>query len=411
MNYWINQYIATPEMPGGTRHYDLAMQLKELGVPMTLVGADLNLSTRGYGARENASDRRPIHRNYGGVPFVWLFTPSYTRNDWRRYWSMVRFSVAVFLYLLRAPIQPSSVFIGSSPHLLAALAGALAAKLRRVRFVLEVRDLWPESLVEIQGRESAVSHILRRIAYYLYRRARYVIILAEGNRRAVARAGVRDEQFLYVPNGVDPHAFTDAAQTEATNSTAKKLRAVYTGAHGAANDLDTLIDAAAYLTQKGRDDIEIVLLGDGPEKPHLVRMAAAAGLTNVVFLAPIPKGEIPRFLHSAAVGVLVLRDVPLFRYGVSPNKLFDYMAAGLPIVTNVAGECTDIVNQANCGIGVPPGDPVALAEGLQQLADAEDRTTLGVRGRDYVFTHFNRRLLAERLLPIFSSTATPAKDR
>jgi glycosyltransferase involved in cell wall biosynthesis len=200
-----------------------------------------------------------------------------------------------------------------------------------------------------------------------------------------------------VPNSVDPGLFAGDAGPSPAALPAGTFCAVYAGAHGLANDLDTLLGAARLLRERGDTRVQIVLVGDGTEKPRLVETARAEGLGNVTFLDPIPKSAIPGLFSQCHAGILVLRDVPLFRYGVSPNKLFDYMGAGLPVVTNVQGECTDIVTRARCGIAVTPGDPAALADGLARLAADPAAAALGDAGRSYVLAHFNRDHLVGRL--------------
>jgi len=285
----------------------------------------------------------------------------------------------------------------------AAHAAALAAAVRGVRFHLEVRDLWPESLIEVSGREGAVARGLRVVADDLYRRADKIIVLTERNAQAIASRGVAEEKFVYVPNSVDPDLFSVAPPMNAGDRfrlPADRFCAVYAGAHGPANDLDTLLDAARVLASRRDARVQIVLVGDGTEKERLQAQARRDRLSNVTFLDPVPKAEIPRLFAMCHAGILVLRDLPLFRYGVSPNKLFDYMGASLPVVTNVAGDCGDIVGRAGCGYAVVPGDPEALADGLARMSRDPLAGAMGAAGRRHVLEHFNRDHLVERLVTL-----------
>ncbi|MBZ0232805.1 MAG: glycosyltransferase family 4 protein [Deltaproteobacteria bacterium] len=405
MHYWVNQFLATPDSPGGTRHIDFAARLVGRGIPLELVGSDFNLTARTYGRRRSARDLPAVTQQVGDVRVHWLWAAPYRRNDWRRYANMVSFGGAVFSFLARAPVTRDTVFIGSSPNLLAAQATAFAAAARRVRFVLEVRDLWPESLIEVTGREGAVARGLRVIADDLYRRAHKIIVLTERNADAIAARGIARDKFVYIPNSVDPSMFGEGSMMPPTTSTSAvvppgKFCAIYAGAHGPANDLDSLLDAARLLAARGDDRVHIVLVGDGTEKPRLQKKALEERLSNVTFLDPVPKAQIPWLFSQCHAGILVLRDLPLFRYGVSPNKLFDYMGASLPVVTNVAGDCADIVRQSGCGLTVAPGDPSALAEGLSRLARDPGALTLGAAGRRHVMQHFNRERLVERIVTL-----------
>ncbi len=404
MHYWINQFLATPDQPGGTRHIDFAARLRRQGVPVELVASDFNLTARRYTRRGGGGSIRPVTEEVDGVPVHFLWAAPYRGNDWRRYANMVSFGAAVGAFLSRAPVVADTVFIGSSPSLLAAQAAAFAAAFRGVRFVLEVRDLWPESLIEVSGRDGAVARVLRRIADDLYRRADRIIVLAEGSIGPIVDRGIDRGKIVCVPNSVDPAQFATPSSYPDVTLRADRFCAIYAGAHGAANDLDTLVEAARLLQEGGNDRVQIVLVGDGPEKPRLVGRVRSQKLGNVTFLDPVPKAAIPGLFSRCHAGILVLRDLPLFRYGVSPNKLFDYMAAGLPVVTNVPGECTDIITRAGCGVCVAPGNPRALADGLAALAGDPTATARGAAGRRHVLEHFNRDNLVGRLRNVILGT-------
>jgi glycosyltransferase involved in cell wall biosynthesis len=397
MHYWVNQFLATPDTPGGTRHADFAARLVSRGVPVELVGSDFNLTARTYARRGGPRALGAVEQAVGGVRVHWLWAAPYEQNDWKRYANMASFAAATFAFLMRVPVDARTTFIGSSPSLLAAQATAYAAARRGVRFVLEVRDLWPESLIEVSGKDGTVAKVLRRIADDLYRRADRIIVLTERNADAIADRGISRDKFVYVPNSVDPDMF---AAPGAEPLVPGRFAAVYAGAHGPANDLDTLLDAAALLHARGDDRVQVVLVGSGPEKVRLTERARSAGLDNVTFLDPVPKAAIPGLFARCQAGILVLRDLPLFRYGVSPNKLFDYMGASLPVVTNVAGDCGDIVRQAACGVTVGPGDASELALGLAALARDPTAAAQGVSGRRHVLAHFNREHLVERLIAV-----------
>lgn len=398
MHYWVNQFLATPDTPGGTRHADFAARLVARGVPVELVGSDFNLTARKYARRRDARALGSVEQALGDVRVHWLWAAPYEQNDWRRYANMASFAGSVLAFLLRVPVGPGTTFIGSSPSLLAAQATALAAARRGVRFVLEVRDLWPESLIEVTGREGTVARVLRRIADDLYRRADRIIVLTERNADAIAARGVPPDKFVYVPNSVDPDLFPPPAGVPPPPLVPDRFAAIYAGAHGPANDLDTLLDAARLLGERGDRRVQVVLVGDGPDKARLV--AAAAGLDNVTFLDPVAKSAIPALFARCQAGILVLRDLPLFRHGVSPNKLFDYMGASLPVITNVAGDCGDIVARAGCGLAVAPGSAAELADGLARLARDPTAPAQGAAGRAHVLAHFNREHLVERLIDV-----------
>jgi lipopolysaccharide/colanic/teichoic acid biosynthesis glycosyltransferase len=398
MIYWVNQYAITPDSPGGTRHFEFSRFLTESGEDVTILASDLNLSTRQY-RRRAANDRTPIVESVDGVRFEWLYASSYEVNDWRRGFSMLWFAWSVLQQLLRVRVNDKTVFIGSSPHLFAALATQLAAWWRGVPFVLEVRDLWPETLIDMTGKGGVQARVLRLIANHLYRTARAIIVLARSSKDHIGTLGFDTNKIAYIPNGIDPRAFDlNEPQPSPIPLPQAKMVFVYAGAHGPANDLETLLRAAAELQRRNENSIHILLVGDGPSKNDLLRLAQELRLENTALHDPIQKHAIPALLSNTDAGILTLQDAPVFRFGISPNKLFDYMAAGLPVVTNVAGEVTTIVQTAQCGVSVSANDPVALADGMIALKkQLEQQPNLGAGGRKYVEEHHNRSRLVTTL--------------
>lgn len=303
--------------------------------------------------------------------------------------------------------KPDVVY-ASSPHLLSLVAGRVIAKLRRAVFVVEVRDLWPEVLVAM-GRLTETSRLyrfLRRLERGLYRSADHVVVLAKGSVDAVAANGVPRDRITWIPNSAEPSDFDPpVARAELKERFGLSgLVFVYAGAHGQANGLDFVLDAAERI-HDDLPDVQFVLVGDGTMKPHLVRNAGNRGLSNVIFLDPIPKSVMPALLGAADVGLHVLADVDLFRYGVSPNKVFDYMAAGLPVVTNTPGEVGDLVERAGAGLATEFG---RVADGIVAMATASSgqREKWGEAGRAYIANHQSRELMAARLEQLLDRLVT-----
>ena len=408
--YWVNQYAVPPDQPGGTRHYDFALALTARGHVVHLLASDLNLTTRRYSRRRRAWNLLPINESFKGANFIWLTAGSYRNNDWRRVLSMAVFGVGAMLRLLFVPTRGrQTVFIGSSPHLFGAFGTWIAAILRRVPFVLEVRDLWPESYSEVAGRTAGPEvAVMRWIADRLYRNADIIMVLAEANRDRIIQRGVAPDRIIYVPNGVDLDAFLEG-EPAIDLSSPHHFTFVYAGAHGPANDLATVIKACSILQGEGRNDIRVVLLGDGPSKPDLLELAASLQLSNVCFEDPVPKASIGPTLRTADAALMVLAPVELFTYGVSPNKLFDYLAANLRVVTNVPGLVSDIVTESDSGVCTLPGSAAALAEGMKAMADAP--ATDHGNGTRYVRENFDRRALAIRVESALITLAARGRSR
>ena len=315
-----NHFASPRGQAGGTRHVELFGRLP--GWEHVIIAANLNHYT---------GDRVDSVRGFLTVPVM-----RYSSNGFRRVLNWVSYMPSALVVGLRQ--GRVDVVYGSTPHLLAALTAWLVAVLKRAVFVVEVRDVWPKVLVDMGqlSESSPIYRVLSALARFLYRRADAIVIMAEGSRDELARDGVPDEKMHYIPNGADPEDFVPSADRDALRRTYGFTRttAVYAGAHGPANGLHLLLDAAEELAD---EPLDIVLVGGGVLKERLVRDATERGLTNVRFLAPVPKTEVVDLLAAADIGLHVLDDVPLFQTAVSPNKLFDYMAAGLPVLTNCPG--------------------------------------------------------------------------
>jgi glycosyltransferase involved in cell wall biosynthesis len=230
--------------------------------------------------------------------------------------------------------------------------------------------------------------------------------MAEGSRRALTSRGISEDKIHYIPNGADPEDFVPSAPRDELRSKYgfDRFTAIYTGAHGPANGLGLLLDAASKVADL---DLDIVLVGGGVDKPALMARAEREGLEHVHFLDPVPKSEIPDLLAAADLGLHVLADVPLFHSAVSPNKVFDYMAAGLPVLTNCHGVVADVVHRAACGMGVRPRD---LASGLREF-HSSSRSALrrqGGAGRTWIGDHQSRGTGAARLAAVLLGREYPS---
>ena len=279
------------------------------------------------------------------------------------------------------------------------LPGILGRWLRRKPFVFEVRDLWPE-LPRAMGviRNPLVLWAMGVLEWASYRSAHRLIGLSPGIVEGIEHRGVAPARIAMVPNGCDLDIFSsDGAPWQPDAVRDGDLLAVFAGAHGLANGLDAVLDAAAVLRERGREDIRIVLIGNGMRKAALMERAERDGLRNVVFLDPVRKTELVGLLKRADVGLQVLADVPAFYYGTSPNKFFDYIAVGLPVLNNYPGWLAGLIEEAGCGIAVPPRDPEAFADALVAFADDRAATRImGQRARALAEQRFARDTLADR---------------
>jgi glycosyltransferase involved in cell wall biosynthesis len=405
---WIvNHHASLPDQASGNRHFMLAKQLVGRGREVTIFAASFGH----HSGIERRLKSRNLYRteSYDGIRFVWLRTTPYQGNDWRRQVNMLSFLV-VFLVVQTRERRPDFV-IGSTVHPFAAFGGWLAARFRGARFAFEIRDLWPQTLVDLGAMRvgSPGERLLRGLEAFLVRRASVVITLLPGVRDYLAERGLPTEHVVYIPNGADLEAFAAAAPPDDLPATVEhgmreiaRLRAEgrfvvgYFGAFGRVNRVDVIARAAAVAERRDPGRIGVVLIGNGPERPEVERLAA--GDPAVAFGPPVPKSTVPLILRAVDATVVHTTYTPVYRYGISFNKLFEYMAAERPVVF-ACDSAYDPVAATGAGITVRPDDPDLLADAFLELARAtpEARAAMGSAGRDYVTREHNLAILGETL--------------
>jgi glycosyltransferase involved in cell wall biosynthesis len=290
------------------------------------------------------------------------------------------------------------VIVGSCVHPYAVDAALRLARRLHVPFVYEIRDIWPESLADVGAlsRWNPVYWHFRQLELRAFRHADGVVGVCPGMQRYAAQHGVPAERFLYLPNGIDPELHADVAPPRATDAPV----VTYLGSQGPVNGLMTLVEAAAVLQrERGILSPRIRLIGDGTERPKLQQRAAELGLANIEFLDPVPKARVAEVCQASDAFVYCHRYMPVVaKYGVSANKIFDYLAAARPVVFS----CTswnDPVREAGAGFSVPAGQSAPLAEAIARVCDLApvERWRLGMNGRKHVLEQHNLALLAEKL--------------
>ena len=271
------------------------------------------------------------------------------------------------------------------------------ARRQRTPFVFEVRDLWPESLVAAGAQDGLAYRYLEHVANGLYRAADRVLVLTRGVGRYLVERGVPESKIVCVPNGVDVDAVRPRGDNGQKRGAAEQFTLIYAGAHGPANGLETVLEAAHLL----RDEraVRFALVGDGPAKAALRAQAAQRSLDNVTFYDPVSKPELVTLLDGADAGLMVLREAPLFSFGVSPNKLFDYLAAALPVVCNVPGEVAQMLEESAAGVQAADASGPALAASIRKVLalPPQERRRMGAAGRDWVAREHSRSVLGSRL--------------
>lgn len=399
----INHYAGSTKHGMEYRPFYLAREWVRLGHQVTIVAASASHVRQQAPALQGDFTEEHIE----GVRYLWLKTPAYRGNGVGRavnilsfVWRLLRFQTR-----LVRKIKPD-VVIASSTHPLDNFAARRLAKRCGARLVYEVHDLWPLTLTEVGGmsRRHPFVVLLQIAEDFAYRNADRVVSMLPNARSHMQRHGMASHKFVHVPNGIDVVEWEGLAEplprehAEALAALDESGRFVvaYAGAHGIANALDALLDAAALLQAQ---PVTLVLVGQGPEKERLQQRARELGLTNVRFLPPVPKPAIPALLASMDALYIGLARKPIFRFGVSPNKLIDYMMAGKPVIHAIeAGN--DLVAESGCGISVGAEDSHAIARAVCRLmaCTPAERKAMGRRGRNYVTAHHAYSVLARRFL-------------
>jgi len=387
----IHQAFVALDEAGGTRHHEMALYLAERGHRVTIIASPVSyLTGKADGsAREQGGPE-------GRVRILRTFTyKALHRSFVHRVLSFLSFMTSSFLAGLR--VQNVDLVWGTSPPIFQGVTAWSLARLKRAPFLFEVRDLWPAFAIQVGVlRHPLLIRASEWLERFLYRHADRVVVNSPGFIPHVTARGA--SQVELVANGTDPTMFDPYAtgsDFRKNHGLEIKFVALYAGAHGMSNDLSVILQAAQRLID--RTEIAIVLLGDGKDKPDLMVQATEMGLGNVHFLPPVPKSEMGEALAATDACIAILKPIPL--YGtVYPNKVFDYMAAGRPVILAIDGVIREVVDDASAGIFTQPGNPGALAEAIHQLADDREKgREMGLRGRRYVEQHFDRRLLTEKL--------------
>jgi len=291
-------------------------------------------------------------------------------------------------------------FATSTP-LTAGIPGIFARWLRGKPFVFEVRDLWPE-LPRAMGviRNPLVLGAMSILEWVSYRSAHRLVGLSPGIVDGIARRGVPRGRIALIPNGCDLNIFAGEAEPWRPEQVKyDDLLAVFAGTHGIANGLEAILDVAAELKRRTREDIKLLLIGQGKLKPALQERTRREGLDNVLFHEPVNKARLAGLMAGTDVGLQILANVPAFYYGTSPNKFFDYIAAGLPVLNNYPGWLAGMIRENQCGFAVDPENPQAFADALEQAANERSALlAMGKRSRLLAEREFDRERLSNRFV-------------
>ena len=390
----VHQVFLTAEQAGGTRHYEFARHCVEKGHQVTVVTSDVDYLTGKQidGPRDECIGGIHVRRAH-------MISSIHRSFVWRiiAFISFMFSSVAVAL-----EADEIDIVMGTSPPLFQVASAWVVAAIRRKPLLVEIRDLWPDFAIDMGVLKNPVLiWLARRLESFLYGRADHILVNSPAYREYLLERGLTADRISFIPNGVDPTMFDPAEDGRALREELGlegKFVAVYTGAIGPANDIPTLVRAAEHLHED--DDFRLLIVGDGKARPEVERLIAAKGLTNVILTGPRPKSQMQQVLGAADVCVATLQPIPMFAM-TYPNKVFDYLAAGRPIVLGIDGVVREVVEDAKAGVFATPGDDSAIADAIAGLkADRRAASEMGLRGREYVTRNFNRRQHAAEFLTL-----------
>jgi glycosyltransferase involved in cell wall biosynthesis len=305
----------------------------------------------------------------------------------------------------------ADVVIATSPQFFAGWAGVPVSRAHGAPLVLEIRDIWPDSITAVGAlKEGRVIRALEGLERALYDAADHIVAVGEGYRQNMIRKGVAPAKIDVVTNGVDADLFTprpaDAALRARLGLKPDAFVVAFAGTIGMASGLEVTLGAARRLKQQGRDDVVFLLIGDGAVRADLEAQARAQGLDNVIFTGLVPRPELPDYLASSDACLVHFRKQELFST-ILPSKFFEDAAMEKPILLGFEGDALAMLLEADCGLAFEPGNDAELAEAVVKLAgDRSECARLGANGRRYVLEHFERRTLAHDYLEILERVRT-----
>lgn len=363
-NIWILNHYAKPY---GGRHYKFAENLIKRGYNVKIFCASTV-----HNSNQNmiTDSRKYLYEIHNDIPFVIIRARNYKGNGAERIKNMIDYAAGLMSVSKKFDTGKPDVIYASSVHPLTWLAGYKLSKRYGAKFIAETRDLWPETFVAMgkMSKNSIPAKILYKIEKFIYQKADKLIFTFPGGKDYVESIGLDSSKVRYINNGVDLEEFnqnkTRYVLEDEDLDDDSTFKVLFTGAIGEANAIYRIVDAAKIFIDKGIKDIKFYIFGDGPEKEKLQNRVQEDNITNVVFKGRVDKKYVPSVLSRADLNIFCLEYLPnLFKYGLSPNKMFEYFASGRPTVSNV--ECGyDMLEKYKCGITVKGGSAEALAEGI-----------------------------------------------
>lgn len=393
---YLHQHFSTPHGAAGTRSYEFSKELIKRGHSVTILCGSYWIADTGL----NHPFKNNLREGIVDGIHVKEIDLQYSNSD-----NFIKRSMTFFRFswegVIMALFSDYDICFASSTPLTAGIPGIFSRFIRRKPFVFEIRDLWPELPKAMKViKNPIILKIMELLEILLYKSSTSCIGLSPGIVEGIQKK-VPDKRVIMIPNGCDLSLNRIAKK----NKDESKFKAAFTGAHGYANGLNDVLDVAQLLLKKNEKDIVFEFIGDGVLKPQLVERVRKEGLTNCVFLNPKPKKELFKYLQlEVDIGLMILENIPSFYYGTSPNKFFDYISLGLPVLNNYPGWLADLINQNNCGLVVPPKNPLKFAEAILTLKnDRKKVSVMRQNAMELSKSQFDRKYLSKSFVDYLES--------
>ena len=388
----LNQYALPREQGGGTRHIDLFSRVP--GWRASIIA----------GNRSHYTQRKFTSTD---THFTLVAVPPQDGSAQRRLASWIAYSFRALVAGVRK--HNIDAVYASSPHLLAPLTGWVLAKYHRAAFIVEIRDLWPESFVAagLLKRGSTTHRALSLLERFVISRADHIVGVTPGWEAYFQRLGVSKGRFSAIPNGTEPSDFALDSGFDRDEMRRRLnisgVTAVFAGAHGPKDGIDQILDAAHELPH-----INFLLVGDGPSKKASIERAQREMITNVEFRDPVAKSNLAELLACCDIGIHSVTPLPVFELGMSPNKLFDYLASGLPVVSNAGKAVEEIIGKDECG---QIAGPDSLARSISRVfaASESERSRWSENAQGQLASRFSRHAAANRLHHVLENVCSTTR--
>jgi glycosyltransferase involved in cell wall biosynthesis len=402
MNIWIiNHHALTPDMSGGTRHYDFAKELIKKGHSVTIIASSFHYSKfiemKDYGSKDY------LVENIDSINFIWFKTPSYIGNGVGRIKNMLNFSYKISSIIPSLKLKKPDIIIGSTVHLFAVYSAYRLSQTYKVPFVMEVRDLWPQTLIDMGiSKWHPFIILLGILEKYLYKKADKIITLLPKANIYMEKLGINKDKIVWISNGT---AYDGIVKSNEELLPKNKFNILYTGAIGLVNNIELFVKIANQL--KNNDKYHFTIVGNGPQKENIQKISKEFNLTNITFIDAVAKQKIYSYLNEADLLYISSNNSSLYKYGVSQNKLYDYMASSKPVL--YVGTIEDnIVQLANAGIIIEEHNEDKIAQKIIDISSLsqEEYNQYGKNGKEYIKNNFSIKYLSKKLEQLLKNEVT-----